>query len=970
MKQTFLFLLIGFTGLLCRPLEHEPKITEQERKEPNEKKGTIRIAGPWHSESALDRNVDPAEDTYVKKIISSNEGINFNKDMAEAGEVFDVNGIEDFYDKNAMITYEVNGHEIPVHLKPKYTPQSKAMFPEYMRENPAAMGLTRQTKQHDKSQPANQHYSNRMTSFSGFTDKDMPEYKVHDSPVVKGGSDGYNEEKSVQKFINTHGLPNAKIIENGGKLPWQTVDSSGHLNIEHAVDAHNDGGVKLIDQTHRVSEDDLAKPKYFHSHSNNGNEYLNEHHYNEANLKDYSNNHEHFASSNIDNTKPDTSHQTNYENKHFFKSSPRNEDIHNDVSDVNKNARILQYHRKHSDRTEDEHSQHIENEDQKSASESEHSDALFSKLEQLHKSLDKSTDMLAHQSDNSHEQAGSNEESKSTEAEPEKVKAKARILSLLGELSDKLKGMEAVVTGKHHDKNIESFQQDPSSSESANFHKDSSSSESDLLKAHHEIDNAKEDTEEVKPSRMEQFMKSKETFHDQGAAEVSHPHVSSSIAESSESESPKHYTQNAINVEQHDDESRLLEKHADDESRLLEQHADDESRLLKQRKPSHFERNDEKGYDIQSQVIADNKRFHENENKIYEDRYSEDEHSAVKSNYDHAPSNKLLPDTIEKYQEENKPFIMNTASIDYHPENDEVSEDKNVDGRGQKTLYRGMWKSRGDEKKYEDKEEENKDDAESYHRHHHHHEERQENMKHKHKFFHPPEDRKAEEEKEEESEGKTKTDEETPDTKTADESKTEEVAESLADADDAGILRERTFRPKTNVKTEDIEYPDYNEVKDAAVFETNFLRKKYHADKINWSDKLSDKAQQNAEKLARRADLDVTNLDSFKQPGENIALVKFNSPNVGKEATDFWAREGKNYDFRSPLVTKKNTDFVQLMWKTNKEFGMGVAKSKTGKGWIVTSYFDTPYIDRFQDLRLNLQSDIPIKDPYGDIVGR
>ena len=43
------------------------------------------ILGPWHSDSGLDRNVDPMEDSYVKKIISTNEGLNFNKDMAEAG---------------------------------------------------------------------------------------------------------------------------------------------------------------------------------------------------------------------------------------------------------------------------------------------------------------------------------------------------------------------------------------------------------------------------------------------------------------------------------------------------------------------------------------------------------------------------------------------------------------------------------------------------------------------------------------------------------------------------------------------------------------------------------------------------------------------------------------------------------------------------------------------------------------------
>lgn len=45
----------------------------------------VCVIGPWHSDSALDRNVDAGEDSYVKKIISSNEGINFNKDIAEAG---------------------------------------------------------------------------------------------------------------------------------------------------------------------------------------------------------------------------------------------------------------------------------------------------------------------------------------------------------------------------------------------------------------------------------------------------------------------------------------------------------------------------------------------------------------------------------------------------------------------------------------------------------------------------------------------------------------------------------------------------------------------------------------------------------------------------------------------------------------------------------------------------------------------
>ncbi len=45
----------------------------------------LDFPGPWHSDSGLDRNIDPQEDSYVKKVIASNEGLNFNKDMAEAG---------------------------------------------------------------------------------------------------------------------------------------------------------------------------------------------------------------------------------------------------------------------------------------------------------------------------------------------------------------------------------------------------------------------------------------------------------------------------------------------------------------------------------------------------------------------------------------------------------------------------------------------------------------------------------------------------------------------------------------------------------------------------------------------------------------------------------------------------------------------------------------------------------------------
>lgn len=95
-------------------------------------------------------------------------------------EVFDVNGIDDFYDKNALITYEVNGHEIPVHLKQKLTPQSQTMFPEYGHDSQPSDTSSRDGHAYKQHNPS----GHKVTTFFGMSLKDMPEYKVQDTPSV------------------------------------------------------------------------------------------------------------------------------------------------------------------------------------------------------------------------------------------------------------------------------------------------------------------------------------------------------------------------------------------------------------------------------------------------------------------------------------------------------------------------------------------------------------------------------------------------------------------------------------------------------------------------------------------------------------------------------------------------------------------------------------------------------------------
>lgn len=164
----------------------------------------------------------------------------------------------------------------------------------------------------------------------------------------------------------------------------------------------------------------------------------------------------------------------------------------------------------------------------------------------------------------------------------------------------------------------------------------------------------------------------------------------------------------------------------------------------------------------------------------------------------------------------------------------------------------------------------------------------------------------------------------------------------------------------------DDDLPDYNEVKDAAIFEENLIRKKYHAPNLRWSDDLSDEAQKQADDLAEEKILDI-NKKSFPK-SINVAMLPLNSLNVGKDSADVWQKEATKFDFVSPLISKKNSDFVQMVWKSAKEFGLGVAKSRDKENWIVVAKYDTPAVSEYEKLKVNVESDIPVADPYSDIA--
>ncbi len=131
---------------------------------------------------------------------------------------------------------------------------------------------------------------------------------------------------------------------------------------------------------------------------------------------------------------------------------------------------------------------------------------------------------------------------------------------------------------------------------------------------------------------------------------------------------------------------------------------------------------------------------------------------------------------------------------------------------------------------------------------------------------------------------------------------------------------------------------------------------------------MSDDAQKEADDLAGEKNLDLSKSKIPK--GMNTALLPLNSLNVGKDSADLWQKESSKFDFLSPLVTKKNSDFAQMVWKSAKEFGLGVAKTRDKENWIVVSKYDAPIITEYQKLKANLESDVPLPDPYSDIARR
>ena len=117
----------------------------------------------------------------------------------------------------------------------------------------------------------------------------------------------------------------------------------------------------------------------------------------------------------------------------------------------------------------------------------------------------------------------------------------------------------------------------------------------------------------------------------------------------------------------------------------------------------------------------------------------------------------------------------------------------------------------------------------------------------------------------------------------------------------------------------------------------NIKRQKHSVPPLKLNKQINSIAQKFAKKLAQMDILDFSNNEFNGEPlGET--LFSFNGKLTAEKIVNSWYDEGKNYNYKRPDQTNGG-NFTQLVWKSSKEFGFGIAKSGSGMYYAVGNFY-------------------------------
>ncbi|XP_061810638.1 GLI pathogenesis-related 2, like [Nerophis lumbriciformis] len=117
----------------------------------------------------------------------------------------------------------------------------------------------------------------------------------------------------------------------------------------------------------------------------------------------------------------------------------------------------------------------------------------------------------------------------------------------------------------------------------------------------------------------------------------------------------------------------------------------------------------------------------------------------------------------------------------------------------------------------------------------------------------------------------------------------------------------------------------------------NEHRKKHQAPPLKLSSKLNREAARYAESLASTRILKHSEDSSKGSYGENLAWAS--NDQLGKDVSDRWYDEVKQYNFNSPGFSSGTGHFTAMVWKSTTTLGVGKAIASDGSSFVVARYF-------------------------------
>ncbi len=124
----------------------------------------------------------------------------------------------------------------------------------------------------------------------------------------------------------------------------------------------------------------------------------------------------------------------------------------------------------------------------------------------------------------------------------------------------------------------------------------------------------------------------------------------------------------------------------------------------------------------------------------------------------------------------------------------------------------------------------------------------------------------------------------------------------------------------------------------------NYHRARHCAPPLTISQRLNQIAQSYAEQLAATSTFEHSGNKLGDKPlGENLYMEWISHGRVkasAKKAVQNWYDEIALHDFNNPTFSKETGHFTQMVWKSTKVMGTGVAYSPDGREvYIVTNYY-------------------------------